>query len=132
MRLDNSDVHQRETTVIRLKNNAADNVARAITDFVRSQRELQQIDPEAMSNVELLEREVFVVSESVSNSLLLSATPRYFNQLKQMIDKLDAPPAQVIIQALMVEVELDNTDEFGIEMGFQSPVLFDRSTHLAT
>jgi type II secretion system protein D len=127
VRLDNSDVHQRETTVIRLKNNAADNVARALTDFVRSQRELQQIDPEAMSNIELLEREVFVVAESVSNSLLLSATPRYFTQLKQMIDKLDAPPAQVIIQALLVEVELDNTDEFGIEMGFQSPVMFDRS-----
>jgi type II secretion system protein D len=128
IRLDNSDVHQRETTVIRLKNNASDNVARAITEFVRSQRELQQIDPEALSSVELLEREVFVVSEPVSNTLLLSATPRYFAQLKQMIEKLDAPPAQVIIQALLVEVELDNTDEFGIEMGFQSPVLFDRST----
>ncbi len=126
-RLDNSDVHQRETTVIRLKNNASDNVARAITEFVRSQRELQQIDPEALSSVELLEREVFVVSEPVSNTLLLSATPRYFAQLKQMIEKLDAPPAQVIIQALLVEVELDNTDEFGIEMGFQSPALFNRS-----
>ncbi len=102
-------------------------MARAITDFVRSQRDLQQIDPELMSSVELFEREVFVVSEPVSNSLLLSATPRYFNDLKKMIDKLDAPPAQVIIQALIVEVELDNTDEFGIELGFQSPVLFDRS-----
>jgi type II secretion system protein D len=127
IRLDNSDVHQRKTTVIRLKNNASDNVARAITDFVRSQRDLQQIEPEAMSNVELLEREVFVVSEPISNSLLLSATPRYFDDLTKMINKLDAPPAQVIIQALIVEVELDNTDEFGIELGFQSPVLFDRS-----
>lgn len=127
VRLDNSDVHQRETTVIRLKNNASDTVARAITDFVRSQRELQQIEPEAISGTEMLEREVFVVSEPVSNSLLLSATPRYFKQLEQMITKLDAPPAQVIIQALLVEVELDNTDEFGIELGLQSPVLFDRS-----
>ena len=83
--------------------------------------------PKLLSNVELLEREVFVVSEPISNSLLLSATPRYFDDLKKMIDKLDAPPAQVIIQALIVEVELDNTDEFGIELGFQSPVLFDRS-----
>jgi type II secretion system protein D len=127
LRLDNSDVHTRQTTVVRLKNNAADNVARALTEFVQSQRQLQQIDPEAMSSVELLEREVFVVAEPVSNSLLLSATPRYYTQLKEMIDKLDAPPAQVIIQALIVEVALDNDDEFGIEMGFQSPVLFDRS-----
>ena len=127
LRLDNSDVHTRQTTVVRLKNNAADNVARALTDFVQSQRQLQQIDPEAMSSIELLEREVFVVAEPVSNSLLLSATPRYYNQLIEMINKLDAPPAQVIIQALIVQVELDNDDEFGIEMGFQSPILFDRS-----
>ncbi len=80
-----------------------------------------------MSSIELLEREVFVVAEAVSNSLLLSATPRYYDQLIEMINKLDAPPAQVIIQALIVQVELDNDDEFGIEMGFQSPVLFDRS-----
>ena len=45
-----------------------------------------------------------------------------------MINKLDAPPAQVIIQALIVQVELDNDDEFGIEMGFQSPIMFDRSS----
>ena len=80
-----------------------------------------------MSSIELLEREVFVVAEAVSNSLLLSATPRYYDQLIEMINKLDAPPAQVIIQALIVQVELDNDDEFGIEMGFQSPILFDRS-----
>ena len=128
LRLDNSDVHARKTTVVRLKNNAADNVARALTDFVQSQRQLQQIDPEAMSSIELLEREVFVVAEAVSNSLLLSATPRYYDQLIEMINKLDAPPAQVIIQALIVQVELDNDDEFGIEMGFQSPIMFDRSS----
>ena len=28
------------------------------------------------------------------------------------------------------QVELDNDDEFGIEMGFQSPILFDRSNDL--
>ena len=81
-----------------------------------------------MSSIELLEREVFVVAEAVSNSLLLSATPRYYDQLIEMINKLDAPPAQVIIQALIVQVELDNDDEFGIEMGFQSPIMFDRSS----
>jgi type II secretion system protein D len=127
LRLDNSKAHERETVVIRLKNNGSDAVQRAVDTFVRSQRELAQIDPDLLSNVELLEREVFVVSEPVSNSLLLSSTPRYFSELKRMIDRLDAPPAQVIIQALIVEVELDNTDEFGIELGFQTPTIFQRS-----
>ena len=128
LRLDNSDAHRRETVVMKLKNNSSDAVQRAISDFVTSERSVAQIDPELVSTVELLEREVFIISEPVSNSLLLSATPRYFTELKQMIEKLDAPPLQVVIQAMLVEVTLTNDDEFGIELGFQSPVLFDRST----
>jgi type II secretion system protein D len=128
LRLDNTDAHQRQTVVIKLKNNSSDAVQRAISDFVSSERAVAQIDPDLVSTVELLEREVFIVSEPVSNSLLLSATPRYFEELKKMIDKLDAPPTQVVIQAMLVEVTLTNDDEFGIELGFQSPVLFDRST----
>jgi type II secretion system protein D len=128
LRLDNTDAHKRETVVIKLKNNGSDPVAKAISDFVTSERNVANIDPDLVSTVELLEREVFIVSEPVSNSLLLSATPRYFAELKKMIEKLDAPPTQVIIQALLVEVTLTNDDEFGIELGFQSPVLFDRST----
>lgn len=128
LRLDNMDAHQRQTVVIKLKNNSSDAVQRAINDFVRSERDVAAIDPDLVSTVELLEREVFIISEPVSNSLLLSATPRYFEELKKMIDKLDAAPTQVVIQAMLVQVTLTNDDEFGIELGFQSPVLFDRST----
>jgi type II secretion system protein D len=128
LRLDNTDAHQRKTVVMKLKNNSSDAVQKAISDFVTAERSVAQIDPDVISTVELLEREVFIVSEPTSNSILLSATPRYFDELKKMIDKLDAAPTQVVIQALIVEVTLTNDDEFGIELGFQSPVLFDRST----
>ena len=33
----------------------------------------------------------------------------------------------MIIQALIVEVELDNDDEFGVELGLQDSLLFNRS-----
>jgi type II secretion system protein D len=128
LRLDNTDAHQRKTVVIKLKNNSSDAVQKAISDFVTAERSVAQIDPDVISTVELLEREVFIVSEPTSNSILLSATPRYFDELKKMIDKLDAAPTQVVIQAMLVQVTLTNDDEFGIELGFQSPVLFDRST----
>ncbi|WP_437231112.1 hypothetical protein SH661x_002366 [Planctomicrobium sp. SH661] len=36
-------------------------------------------------------------------------------------------PPQVFIQALLVEVQLGNTDEFGVEVGVQDSVLFNRS-----
>ena len=33
----------------------------------------------------------------------------------------------VMIQVLIAEVALNNTDEFGVELGLQDSVLFDRS-----
>lgn len=127
LRLDESDVRQRKNIVIRLKNSPVTEVANAINQFLQSQRQLAQVDPELVSNMELLEREIIVVPEIVTNSLLISATPRYFGEVQELVARLDEAPAQVIIQALLVEVELDNTDEFGVELGFQDSLLFDRS-----
>ncbi len=127
LRLDESDVRQRETTVIKLKNAPATEVATAIQQFLTSQRELVQINENLVSTIELLEREIIVVPEPVSNSLLISSTPRYYDEIRRIVTKLDEAPPQVIIQAMLVEVTLDNADEFGIELGFQDSTLFDRS-----
>lgn len=126
-RLDESDIRQRETTVVKLKNAPAYYVAMAIQQFLESQRALIQYGEDLVSNVEFLEREIIVVPEEVSNSLLVSATPRYFEEIQRIIAKLDEAPPQVIIQAMLVEVSLDNTDEFGVELGLQESTLFDRS-----
>ncbi|MFN9914110.1 MAG: secretin N-terminal domain-containing protein, partial [Pirellulaceae bacterium] len=74
-----------------------------------------------------LEREVVVVPEPVQNKLILSATPRYYDEIAQLIQRLDEQPPQVMIQVMIAEILLGNTDEFGIEMGIQDSVLFDRS-----
>ncbi len=126
LRLDEDEIRQRKTTVIRLKNSPADAVALTISNFLTRQQQLAQIQPELVSNIEYLEREVVVEAELNTNSLLLSATPRYYEQILQMIRRLDSSPPQVIIQALLVEVQLENTDEFGIELGLQDSILFSR------
>lgn len=128
LRLDESDLRARQNVVIRLQNSQATMIAQSIAQFYQSQRDIaSQTDPNLMSSVEQMEKEVVVVPDTTNNSLLLSATPRYFKSIENMILKLDAQPRQVIIQALLVEVELQNTDEFGIELGFQDPTLFKRS-----
>ena len=128
LRLDESDLRARKNVVIRLQNSQATLIAQSIGQFYQSQRDIaQSADPNLMSSVEQIEKEVVVIPDTTNNSLLLSATPRYFDNIEQMILKLDAAPRQVIIQALLVEVELQNTDEFGIELGFQDPTLFKRS-----
>ena len=128
-RLDDSEVRHRKTEVFRLKNSPADLVALAINQFLTTERQIQQQQQTSgmTSAFEQIEREVVVVSEMVSNSLILSATPRFFDEIKDLIERLDARPPMVMIQVLIAEIDLSNTDEFGIEMGLQDGLLFDRS-----
>lgn len=125
--LDSSDVRQRQNRVYTLKNSPAADVAAAIQQFLTSRRQIEQQDPAVVSAFDQFEREVVVVPEPVGNKLLISATPRYFNDIIKMVQELDMMPKQCIIQALLVEVELATNDEWGVELGLQDSILFDRS-----
>ena len=127
VRLDELDVQRRQTAVYRLKNAPADDVARAVNDFLRSERQVQSAIPGVLSPFQQIEAEVVVVPEPVSNTLIISATPRFFKEIAGLVEKLDAQPAQVIIQVLIADIQLTNTQEFGIELGLQNSALFDRS-----
>lgn len=127
LRLDEKEFSQRRNMVFRLKNAPAPDVALAINNFLRSERQAQEITPGTLSPFEQIEREVVVVPEPVGNRLIVSATPRYFQEIENLIEQLDEPPPQVMIQVLIAEVSLDNIDEFGVELGVQDSILFDRS-----
>ncbi len=126
-RLDQNESMNRKNAVYLLKNSPAVDVATSINEFLRSQRTLEAAEPGQSNPFHDLEREVIVVPEPVGNRLIVSATPRYFDEITQLIEKLDEPPAQVVIQALIAEIILGDRDEFGVELGLQDSVLFDRS-----
>lgn len=130
VRLDEGDIRQRVTTVYRLRNAPAADVAAALsgqTGLLTQQRELNQAAPELVSPYEQIEREVIVVAEPVTNSLIVSATPRYYEEIKRVIEELDRRPPMVMIQVLIAEVELSDVDQFGVEWGLQDSLMFDRS-----
>jgi general secretion pathway protein D len=128
-RLDDINVRTRESTVYRLKNVPALDVANAIMQYLQTERQLQQqLQPQGtLSPFEQIEREVVVVPEPVSNSLIVSATPRFYREVIKLIEDIDRRPPMAMIQVLIAEVTLNNTDEFGVELGLQDSVLFDRS-----
>ncbi len=127
LQLDASDTRQRRTEVYRLKNSPAEDVALALNEWLRTEREAEAAAELAISPFEQIEREVVIVPELVSNSLIVSATPRYFDEIAALVDELDERPAMVMIQVLIAEVRLNDTDEFGVELGLQDSILFDRS-----
>jgi len=127
LRLDESEVIKRKTQVFRLKNAPANDVANAINSYLTNERQVRQLNVNVFSTFEFLSKEVVIVPETVSNSLIVSATPEYFDEIVEIITQLDERPPMVLIQVLIAEVQLSNTDEFGIELGIQDPILFDRS-----
>lgn len=132
LRLDNDDTRQLTTSVIPLRNTPAELVAETLLDFLEQQQALQDSSEDLISNIERIRQQILVSPDVTSNSLIVSASPQYFSQITGIIEALDAQPPEVVIQALLVEVTLDATDEFGIELGFQDPLLLRRGLATAT
>ena len=127
LRFDAEETQQRVNIVYRLRNAPATEVANSISLFLRSERQVQLAAPGAANPFQQIESEVIVVPEPVSNALIISATPRFFEDIRDLVEQIDAEPPQVVIQVLIVEVWLNDIDEFGVELGLQDSLLFDRS-----
>ena len=56
-----------------------------------------------------------ILADPATNSLVIQASDVTYNQLRAVIDKLDARRAQVFVEALIVEVTADKAAEFGIQ-----------------
>ncbi|MBA3485017.1 MAG: hypothetical protein H0T51_24740, partial [Pirellulales bacterium] len=127
LRLDASDSRQRINRVYKLKNADAEQVAIALQEWLQQKREVDATAPGASSPFQQIEREIVIVAEINSNSLIVSATPAYYKELEDIIRQVDEEAPIVMIQVLIGEVALGDTDEFGVELGLQDSVLFDRS-----
>ena len=116
--LDASTANDRRTEVVRLKNTQAADVALAVRTFLDQERlrVTQVLGADAVGAAQqMLEREVAVVGETNSNTLLLSASPRYFTQVLQLITELDKSQPQVMIQVLLAEVSLTSGSDLGLD-----------------
>ena len=117
--LDSLEANEREVFAYQLRNAEALEVARVLSDFVgEEQRKLiETLSPDQIgSAARLLEREVTIQGDEKSNSVLVSASPRYVDRVRDMIEQLDVDPPQVLIQVMLAEVSLDRTDDWGVDI----------------
>ncbi len=127
LRLDQGDLRERKTLVYRLNNAFSQSVAQALNEWLQTQKQAENQPDLALSPFEQIEREVIIVPETATNSLIVSATPRFYEEVVRVIKQLDERPPMVLIQVLIAQVQLNDTDQFGVELGLQDSVLFDRS-----
>ena len=127
LRLDDENRDKKQFFTVKLVNTPADQVATSLAALLDARRTLLGEVPGILSPVELIERDVVVIPEVFSNRLLIFAADGSRDEILRLVRQIDEAPPQVAIQALLVEVSLDNTDEFGVELGLQDSTLFGRA-----
>jgi type II secretion system protein D len=125
-RLDDEASPDRQAYIFKMRNQAAADVSTALQTFFTNAL-TPYTDATYNSSYQYLLREVVIVPESVSNTVLVACSPKYFEQIRRFIDQIDETPPQVMVEVTLAQVTLNNDHEFGIEVGAQSPVLFNRS-----
>ncbi len=130
IRLDSEGFAERITEVIWLRHQPAVNVATAMQDYIQqrttSVNQIQQFQQGGLGPFDLPDRDLVVASEGQTNSVLISVSPRIYEEVRAMIDKLDRRPPMVLIKTMIAEVRLDDTFEIGGEVGLQDSLLYDR------
>ena len=64
--------------------------------------------------------EVRVVADEENNSLMIYSTGMQYKTIKAAVEKLDVPPTQVLIEASIVEVTLNDQLKYGLEWTFNN------------
>lgn len=100
------DVH-----LINLSNAKAEELAAVINSLV----ERQQVGAtEETAKEMVLSRDIKVVADKATNSLVVTARPDEFEALESIVKRLDIRRKQVFIEALIMEVGSDSSFAFGI------------------
>ncbi len=66
-----------------------------------------------------LRGEVKITADEYRNSLIIQATPSDFQVIKRLLAELDVLPRQVLIEAKIAEITLDDKTELGVEWAYK-------------
>ena len=130
-RLDGQLSNRREVMVYRLSNAPALDVAEAVNAYLVPRNQRVNDDPREQGSINQVNQNVIVVAEINSNSLIVDALPEYRAEIEEVIRALDRRPPMVKVKVLIAEIDLNTLEEFGVEIGVQDSLLFDRGTSIA-
>ncbi|MHB1942426.1 MAG: type II secretion system secretin GspD [Acidiferrobacteraceae bacterium] len=119
-----------QTHVVYLRNASAKKLARILRGLLEGEARAARATPAAspagppgaVPAVAHTLRPSLIEADSSSNALVISASDAVYNNLRNVIAKLDVRRAQVFVQALIAEVTSTRAAEFGIQWGVGAPV----------
>jgi type II secretory pathway component GspD/PulD (secretin) len=128
-RLDEQSLKEHRTMVYWLANVPAEEVATALNDWIQNRTTLfqQQLQISPESPDIQWNRRVIVVPETISNTIIISAAPELFDEVKHVVESIDRKPPLIKIDVMIAEILLSHDFEFGTEFGLQDALLYDRN-----
>lgn len=118
-RLDSIEATERDRRVYHLRNAKAKDIETTLQSYFRGENDTERRTlgaDQAGSLLRRLEEEVTVIGDTSSNKLVISTSPRYIEAVMEIVKELDSPPPQVMIQVLLAEVTLDQSDSWGMDV----------------
>ena len=112
-----SPAGQKKIYVYYLENADPEELAKVLSGMrveEASQKKPRRVPPRKIG-VTLTEKPV-ILADKLTNSLVITALPRDYVTLEEVIKKLDIKRDQVLIEALIAEVSLDKISELGTEL----------------
>ena len=55
-----------------------------------------------------------IISDPTNNALVITAPPKLMKQINEIVDKLDIRRAEVLVQAIIVDVDISKTSDLGV------------------
>jgi type II secretion system protein D len=116
--IDSIQANDRERRVYNLRNAKAKEIETTLRSYFRGEVDTERstLGPQLTGSLmRRLEQEVTVVGDEKSNKLVISTSPRYMSTVLGIVQELDTPPPQVMIQVLLAEVTIDNSQQWGMD-----------------
>jgi general secretion pathway protein D len=71
--------------------------------------------PKPTPRPQVKKSDISIIADPATNALVITATPQEYEALKKVIEKLDIPREQVLVEVLIAEVSFTKTLELGVE-----------------
>jgi type II secretion system protein D len=116
--LDSIEATERDRRVYHLRNAKAKDIETTLQAYFRGENDTERRTLGADLSGSLLRRleeEVTVIGDASSNKLVVSTSPRYMDAVMSIVKELDSAPPQVMIQVLLAEVTIDQSDQWGMD-----------------
>lgn len=113
-----------EPEVIYLKHGDAEQLAPLLKEFATGVAQAQAVAaaggaapgaaPAANVSTAAVDRSITILAEPSTNALIVTAPPKMMRELIAIIDKLDIPRAQVLIETIIAEVSTEKAAALGV------------------